>query len=75
MHVLTIVVHVPTQDLKPSNLLVTADGIVKIADFGCATQFGSPSRVYTPVVVTLYAGLHLVMPACIRWLAPVSSCD
>jgi cell division cycle 2-like protein len=41
------------RDLKPSNLLLTNNGIVKIADFGLATQFGA-DRAYTAVVVTLW---------------------
>ena len=48
------------QDLKPSNLLLTAGGIVKIADFGLATFHGSPSRKYTAQVVTMYG-------TCLSW--------
>lgn len=42
------------KDLKPNNLLVTASGVVKIADFGLAISFGSPSREYTSQVVTIW---------------------
>lgn len=40
------------RDLKPNNLLVNSQGILKIGDFGLAKFFGSPSRVNTNQVVT-----------------------
>lgn len=40
------------RDLKPNNLLLDKNNILKIADFGLARTFGSPSRIYTHQVVT-----------------------
>lgn len=40
------------RDLKPNNLLVNSNGVLKIGDFGLARFFGSPNRTYTHQVVT-----------------------
>ncbi|CAH0382940.1 unnamed protein product [Bemisia tabaci] len=40
------------RDLKPNNLLINSQGILKIGDFGLAKVYGSPSRINTHQVVT-----------------------
>ncbi len=38
--------------MKPNNLLIDENGVLKIGDFGLAKSFGSPNRIYTHQVVT-----------------------
>ncbi|KAJ2786956.1 Cyclin-dependent kinase catalytic subunit [Coemansia interrupta] len=42
------------RDLKPQNLLIDQNGMLKIADFGLGRAVGVPLRVYTHEVVTLW---------------------
>ncbi|CAI5734545.1 unnamed protein product [Hyaloperonospora brassicae] len=42
------------RDLKTSNLLYDAQGVLKVCDFGLARKYGSPLRTYTQLVVTLW---------------------
>lgn len=42
------------RDLKPQNLLINSNGVLKICDFGLARGSGIPIRIYTNEVVTLW---------------------
>jgi serine/threonine protein kinase len=42
------------KDLKPNNLLIDERGVLKLGDFGLAKFYGSPNRLMTNQVVTMY---------------------
>lgn len=59
------------RDLKPQNLLIDSNGIIKLADFGLARAFIIPIRVYTHEVVTLWYRAPEVLLGCKRYTTPV----
>jgi len=42
------------RDLKPQNLLIDKNGVLKLADFGLARSFQVPLREYTHEIITLW---------------------
>lgn len=59
------------RDLKPQNLLIDTNGIIKVADFGLGRAIGVPVRVYTHEVVTLWYRAPEVLLGSTRYSCPV----
>ena len=62
------------RDLKPQNLLINKEGIIKVADFGLGRSFGIPVRNYTHEVkfyrsfiifllIIYISDCHIVVPS------------
>jgi len=59
------------RDLKPQNLLIDKNGIIKVADFGLGRSFGIPVRNYTHEIVTLWYRAPEVLLGSPRYSCPV----
>jgi len=59
------------RDLKPQNLLIDKNGIIKVADFGLGRSFGIPVRIYTHEIVTLWYRAPEVLLGSPRYSCPV----
>mmetsp|Transcript_22198 Transcript_22198/g.44483 ORF Transcript_22198/g.44483 Transcript_22198/m.44483 type:complete len:299 (+) Transcript_22198:87-983(+) len=59
------------RDLKPPNLLINREGMLKLADFGLARAFGIPVRSYTHEVVTLWYRAPDVLLGSRKYSTPV----
>ncbi|XP_034472350.1 cyclin-dependent kinase 1 [Drosophila innubila] len=59
------------RDLKPQNLLIDKNGVIKVADFGLGRSFGIPVRIYTHEIVTLWYRAPEVLLGSPRYSCPV----
>lgn len=61
--------------MKPNNLLIAADGTLKIADFGLAREFAEPGtrmtcQVVTRSVILRAASVELQLTMSLSWYRP-----
>jgi serine/threonine protein kinase len=59
------------RDMKPQNVLIGSDGVLKIADFGLSRAFGIPLPAYTHEVVTLWYRAPEILLGGKRYSTPV----
>ncbi|BES93348.1 S_TKc [Nesidiocoris tenuis] len=59
------------RDLKPQNLLIAGNGVIKLADFGLGRAYGVPIRAFTHEVVTLWYRAPEILLGTTRYSCPV----